>query len=75
MKINGEEIMNIEISGSDEFIDAFTERIKNIFDYNWSNKIGKMFLDEVEIKMQTIFRTKDGKYINPKSQLEVKEVN
>lgn len=73
MKINGEEIINIEINGTDEFVKAFTDRIANIFDYSWSDKIGKMFLDEVEIKMQRIFRTKDGKYINPKSKLGVTE--
>lgn len=73
LKINGESIFTIEASGTKEIVDAFDKKCMSgtwgLFD-DWNKSIGKLLLNEIEVKMATVFRDKKGKFVDLKSKIE-----
>lgn len=76
LKMNGESIFTIEAIGSKEIVDAFEKKCITggwgFFD-DWNKTIGKLILNEIEVKMATVFRDKKGKFIDIKKVVEVKQ--
>lgn len=76
LKINGEKVIDIEASGSIEILQAFEDKVfKDTFGlfHNWSDRIGNMVLNGIEVKMSVIFRDKKGKFINPKKIIKTEK--
>jgi len=67
-KVNGETVFEFEFGGEKSVVDFFNKSIvQNSYGIfgNWSD-LGKFFLNEVELKVATIFRDKKGHFVNPK---------
>jgi len=66
LRINGKKVIEVEASGDPAIMSAleknwFTDTF-GIF-YRTKDDIAKMILNGIEVKMQTVFRDKRGKFI------------
>lgn len=69
LKINGEVVFEIEASGNQSVVAAFDKEVLSgtfgIF-YNMKESMAKLIINEVELKMSTVFRDKKGKFVDIK---------
>lgn len=74
MKIDGEKVVRIEVDGSDEIVEFFVKQMFTdtfgIF-YKWKDAFAEMFLNGIKVKMSTVFRREDGKFISPKEIADI----
>lgn len=68
LKLNGQIVCDFEASGSPEIVESFVKQTFTdtfgIF-YKWKDNLGKMYLNEIEVTMQTIFKDKKGRFAKP----------